>query len=86
MRTDKPAPYVQAIENGQVVHRAVELGARGIAGGTAGSEAVVAVKGLPENALVIRGAIGALREGTRVRFTQMPGAQAGAPATTKPAP
>ncbi|HEY3048858.1 MAG TPA: efflux RND transporter periplasmic adaptor subunit [Polaromonas sp.] len=86
VRTDKPAPYVQAIENGQVVHKAVELGARGTAGGTAGNEAVVAVKGLSENALVIRGALGALREGTQVRFTQMPGAQAGAPATAKPAP
>lgn len=90
VRTDKPAPYVQAVENGQVVHRAVDLGARG----SAGNEAVVAVKGLPENALVIRGAIGALREGTKVRFTQMPNAPANvaadapasAAAPVKPAP
>lgn len=94
VRTDKPAPYVQAIENGQVVHRAVEPGARG----ASGNEAVVAIKGIAENTLVIRGEIPALREGTRVRFTQMPGTQAGAaanpagsapaiaPAPAKPAP
>ncbi|MGH8832134.1 MAG: efflux RND transporter periplasmic adaptor subunit [Polaromonas sp.] len=67
VRTDRPAPYVQAVENGQVVHKAVELGARGMAD----SEAVVAIKGLTDGVLVIRGAIGALREGTQVRFTQM---------------
>ena len=94
VRTDKPAPYVQAIENGQVVHRAVEPGARG----TSGNETVVAIKGLAENTLVIRGEIPTLREGTRVRFTRMPGTQAGAaanpagnapaasPAPAKPAP
>src|SRR3990167_3239318 len=58
VRTDKPAPYVQTVENGQVLDRDVESGARG----TAGSEAVVAVKGLAEGALVIRGEIGRLRE------------------------
>jgi membrane fusion protein, multidrug efflux system len=67
VRTDKPAPYVQAIENGQVVHKTVELGARG----NAGEEKLVAIKGLVEGALVIRGEIGALREGTQVRFTPM---------------
>jgi membrane fusion protein, multidrug efflux system len=67
VRTDKPAPYVQAIENGQVVHKAVELGARGNTGG----ETLVAIKGLAEGALAIRGEIGALREGTQVRFTPM---------------
>lgn len=84
VRTDKPAPYVQAIENGRVVHRAVEPGARG----TSGHEDVVAITGLAENTLVIRGEIPALREGTRVRFTQMPGTPDGAagnPAGNAPA-
>lgn len=84
VRTDKPAPYVQAIENGRVVHRAVEPGARG----TSGREEVVAITGLTENTLVIRGEIPALREGTRVRFTQMPGTPDGAavnPAGNAPA-
>ncbi|MFN5939756.1 MAG: efflux RND transporter periplasmic adaptor subunit [Polaromonas sp.] len=67
VRTDKPAPYVQTIENGKVAHRAAELGARGNANGTE----VVAVKGLPDSTLVILGNIGALREGTSVTFTQI---------------
>jgi multidrug efflux system membrane fusion protein len=86
VRTDKPAPYLQVIENSQVMHRAVELGARGTTGVANGNEAVVAVKGLPEGTVVIRGNIGAVREGTQVRFTPMAG---GAPApepVKKPAP
>ncbi|MBC7610866.1 MAG: efflux RND transporter periplasmic adaptor subunit [Polaromonas sp.] len=81
VRTDKPAPYVQTIENSKVVHKTVEPGARGAAGG----EAVVAVKGLSENAQVIRGNIGFIREGTQVKLTQMPGGQQGsaAPASAK---
>ena len=66
VRTDKPTPYVQAIENGKVVHRAAELGARGNTNGTE----VVAIKGVPDNTVVILGNIGALREGTSVKFTQ----------------
>ena len=66
VRTDKPTPYVQAIENGKVVHRAAELGARGNSSGTD----VVAIKGVPDNTVVILGNIGALREGTSVKFTQ----------------
>ena len=80
VRTDKPQPYLQVIENGQVVHRAVELGARGTASAASGNEAVVAVKGLPEGATVIRGNIGAVREGIQVRFTPMVGS---APAAIK---
>lgn len=67
VRTDKPAPYVQTIEGGKVVHKTVALGARG----TAGSEALVAVTGLAEGTLVLRGQVGALLEGTPVRFTAM---------------
>ncbi len=65
VRTDKPVPYVQAIENGQIVHRPVELGVRGDADG----EAMVAITGVAENATVTRGAVGALRAGTPVKFT-----------------
>lgn len=74
VRIDKPAPYVQAIENNVVAHKTVELGARG----TVNGEAVVATKGLPENALVIRGNIGSLREGTQIRFTKMAAVQTSA--------
>jgi RND family efflux transporter MFP subunit len=69
VRTDKPAPYVQAVENNQVAHKPVELGARG----EAGKEPMVAVKGLAPGTVVIQGNIGPLREGTSVRFTQATG-------------
>ncbi|MBC7649353.1 MAG: efflux RND transporter periplasmic adaptor subunit [Vitreoscilla sp.] len=67
VRTDRPAPYVQAIENGKVAYKPVELGARGTAVGID----VVAIKGLAENTPVILGNIGTLREGTSVKFTQV---------------
>lgn len=64
VRTDKPRPYVQTVESGRIVHRAVETGARGAIDG----ETVVAVKGVPDGALVLRGAAGTLREGTAARL------------------
>ena len=67
VRTDRPAPYVQAIEGGKVVYRPVELGARG----STESTDVVAVKGLSDSAVVILGNVGILREGTAVKFTQV---------------
>ena len=67
VRTDKPSPYVQAIENAQVVYKPVALGARGTADGVD----VVAVTGLNDSAVVIRGNVGSLREGTQVKFTAM---------------
>ena len=64
VRTDKPLPYVQVVENGRIVHRTVETGTRGSVDG----ETVVAVQGVAEGALVLRGAAGALREGTAARL------------------
>lgn len=64
VRTDKPLPYVQTVENGRIVHHTVETGARGAVEG----ETVMAVQGLTDGALVLRGAAGALREGTAVRL------------------
>lgn len=84
VRTDKPAPYVQVVENSQVAHKAVEMGARG--NSAAGNEAMVAVKGLAENALLIAGAVGSLREGTAVKFTQGASAAAQVAPASKPAP
>lgn len=87
LRTDKPAPYVQAVENGRLVHRSVEPGLRG----TEGGEALVAVQGLADGTQVVRGNIGGLREGTQVRFTHLDANAAAtaappASATAKPAP
>ena len=65
LRTDKPSPYLQLVRDGKVVHQTVAAGARG----TADNEPWVAVEGLPEGAVVIRGHIPPLRDGTPVKFT-----------------
>jgi RND family efflux transporter MFP subunit len=65
VRTDKPAPYVQVVEGGKVVHKNVTLGNRGEADG----ELMVAISGLLEGSQVLQGNVGQLREGTLVRFT-----------------
>jgi multidrug efflux system membrane fusion protein len=64
VRTDKPAPYVQTVQNGRVVHQSVVLAARGDVAG----EPMVAVSGIAENVVVLRGTLGALREGTAVKI------------------
>ena len=74
VRTDKPVPYVQAIDAGRIAHRAVQTGARGQVNG----ETWVAVQGLADGAQVLRGAAGAMREGTQVRVAA-PVAPASAP-------
>jgi RND family efflux transporter MFP subunit len=69
VRTDKPQPYVQWIDNGQVSHMTVTLGARG----QVGEQNRVAVTGvgatLTEGAQILGASSGAVREGTRVKFT-----------------
>ena len=82
VRTDKPAPYVQAIEGGRVVHKPVDVGARG----TAGQVDVVAIKGAAEGTVVILSNIGSLREGTQVRFTQIGAPPVASATSSKPAP
>ncbi|MDB5931871.1 MAG: efflux transporter periplasmic adaptor subunit [Polaromonas sp.] len=86
VRTDKPQLYVQTVEDGKVRHRPVEPGTRG----TAGGDTLVAVKGLAEGTLVVRGHVGLLREGASVRFTPIAapaaGQAPGMPAASKPAP
>ncbi|ROZ75353.1 efflux RND transporter periplasmic adaptor subunit [Ramlibacter sp. WS9] len=81
VRTDKPAPYVQVVENNQVAHKTVEPGVRG----EAGNEVMVAVKGLAPGAVVIKGSVGPLREGAAVRFTQTAATPAAAPAPARAA-
>jgi RND family efflux transporter MFP subunit len=77
VRTDKPSPYVQVVENDRVAHKTVQMGARG----ESEKEIMVAVTGVAPGALVIRGNIGPLREGTAVKFTAAPTAT---PAATSP--
>ncbi len=63
VRTDKPQPYVQWVQDGKVAHQTVELGERGEADGVA----MVAVTGIAEGAAVLAGAVGALRAGTAIK-------------------
>jgi RND family efflux transporter MFP subunit len=98
VRTDKPQPYVQVVEGNKVAHRQVALGVRGEArgetagpGSASGGEPMVQVlTGVTEGALVLAGHVGALREGSEVKFTRAqpepaqaaakaPAAQASAP-------
>ena len=64
VRTDKPAPYVQTVQDGKVVHVPVVASARGEVQG----ETLVAVTGLADKATVLRGSVGALREGMAVQL------------------
>ena len=68
VRTDKPEPYVQLVRNNQVAHQPVELGERGEFEG----QAMVAVKGVTDNASVLAPALGAVREGTAVKLGAAP--------------
>nr|WP_315465755.1 efflux RND transporter periplasmic adaptor subunit [uncultured Rhodoferax sp.] len=63
VRTDKPQPYVQWVQDNKVAHQTVELGERGDANGVA----MVRVKGIPEGTPVLAGAVGALRAGTAIK-------------------
>jgi RND family efflux transporter MFP subunit len=65
VRTDKPQPYVQAINQNLVVHLPVVLGLRGEASG----QTLVSVQGVPENTLVLSGSTGSLAAGTPVTLT-----------------
>jgi RND family efflux transporter MFP subunit len=65
VRTDKPLPYVQVVEENRIAHRTVQTGARG----QANDDVMVAVQGLSPGSVVVKGSVGPLREGTAVRFT-----------------
>ena len=68
VRIDKPAPYVQAVVDGRIVHRPVQTGPRGQLDG----QTFVAVSGIEDGTLVVAGSIGPLREGTRVKLAAAP--------------
>ncbi len=68
LRVDKAQPYVQLLAEGQVRHRTVSPGARGRVAG----EEMVEID-LPAGSQVLRGSVGALREGLPLRLTQLRG-------------
>ncbi|RQP25638.1 efflux RND transporter periplasmic adaptor subunit [Piscinibacter terrae] len=69
VRVDQARPYVLVVDNGRVSQRSVTLGARGNALIDGKVEQVVEITGgLPENATVLRGSVGAVRDGTPVKL------------------
>ncbi len=77
VRSDKTKPYVQTLQDNQVVHLQVELGAKGEADG----KAVMALKEIKEGTRVLAPSAGAVRDGTLI--TQAVNAPV-LPANTKP--
>lgn len=73
VRTDRAQPYVQVVEpvgeQLQVVHKPVTLGVRGINATQPEAEPLVGVTGLAEGSTVLKGQVGALREGLIVKYT-----------------
>ena len=73
VRTDHPSPYVQVVEkvgeDMRVRHQTVEMGIRGTDASGKDPQEWVAVKGLSAGSTVLKGQVGALREGMVVRFT-----------------
>ena len=76
VRTDRPQPYVQVVETIgdqlQVAHKTVTLGARGVDLKQPEAEPWVGVTGLTAGSTVLKGQVGALREGMRVKYTATP--------------
>ena len=68
VRTDKPQPYVQVVEDNKIVHRNVTLGARGQIEQSA--QIWVLVEGLRDQEVVVRGELGSLRTGTVVTLSK----------------
>jgi hypothetical protein len=77
VRTDQVLPFVQLVVQGKVQHQRVVPGLRGMVD----TEAMVAVEGLSEGDVVIRGSTGLLRPGSTVQFTPT-GAASPAPAAS----
>lgn len=65
VRTDKPQPYVQVLENNSVRHVTVKTGARTEVQG----QTLVAIEGVVEGTQALTASAGAVREGVQVKFT-----------------
>ena len=63
VRTDKPKPYIQQVSQGAIVHQTVELEGRGEREG----QAMVGLRGIPDDAVILAGHVGVLRPGTPVK-------------------
>ena len=85
VRTDHPSPYVQVVEkvgeDMRVRHQTVEMGIRGTDASGKDPQEWVAVKGLSAGSTVLKGQVGAMREGMVVRFTASNPTTSSAPPT-----
>ena len=91
VRTDRAQPYVQVVETVgnqlQVAHKTVTLGVRGMDVARPEAEPLAGVTGLTEGSVVLKGAVGALREGLVVTYTTTaatPAATSAASASSAP--
>ena len=73
VRYDQAQPYALLLAGTQVAQRTLSLGQRGQAGGV---EAVEVLQGLTAGDRVLAGSLGAMRDGTSVRLSALPAAQA----------
>ncbi len=70
VRVDQASPYVLALVDGHIVQRPVTLGVRGETLVDGRAEAVVQLlSGVAEGATLVRGSVGAVRDGTPARLT-----------------
>jgi hypothetical protein len=81
VRTDRPAPYVQAVQNGRVAHVPVKPGARAVVAG----DTLVAIEGVPKARRWWPGAWGRCAKALRCALQDAPAAPAAA-APPLPAP
>jgi len=80
VRTERARPYVQVLETlgerTQVAHKLVSLGLRGSDASDSSSQTWIGVEGVSPGATVLKGHVGALREGLQVKFTASPSSPA----------
>ena len=91
LRFDQALPFVLLVENGKVVRRTVVTGARGDVEIDGRVEAAIEVKqGLQDGAMVLRGTVGSLRDGTLLKVAAVQTVPGAAPvasaAVAAPAP
>jgi RND family efflux transporter MFP subunit len=88
VRTDHAQPYVQVVEQVgdklQVMHKTVALSVRGMDLAQPESETMVGVTGLDVGSTVLKGQVGALREGLVVKYTARPASQQASAASASP--
>lgn len=68
VRNDKPAPYIQIVQDGQVRHWPVQITTQGQFQG----EPMVGIRDLPEGTTVLRAQTGLVREGTAMTLRTTP--------------